>query len=99
MKFLLVAVLISICAIGWRSESIMQAIGAARPAQASAVTVQSLMTQPGAGAPAGMSVSEYAELAKKDPDAYRKFVASHVQPAERSEVDKLMNLLAKGKYE
>jgi hypothetical protein len=96
MKTLLILLLVSICAIGWRSESIMQAIGMARPAPQ---TIQSLTVPAGQQPPTGMSLTEYAELAKKDPDAYRKLFASHQQKEERSEVDKLMNLLSTGKYE
>ena len=46
-----------------------------------------------------MSLTEYAELARTDPDAYRKLIASHQQEPERSEVDKLMNFFTRLKYE
>lgn len=44
-------------------------------------------------------IAEFAELARKDPDAHRKFLASHQAPVERGPADKLMNFLAHGKYE
>jgi len=42
---------------------------------------------------------EYTELAKTDPEAYRKLMASHQQQPERSEIDKLMNFFTRFKYE
>ncbi|SDG72869.1 hypothetical protein SAMN05660652_00562 [Propionivibrio dicarboxylicus] len=44
-------------------------------------------------------MNEFAELARKDPDAYRKFFASHQATTERNPADKLMNFFAHGKYE
>lgn len=46
-----------------------------------------------------MTFSEYAELAKTDPDAYRKLIASLQQDQERGEIDKLMNFFTRLKYE
>ena len=46
-----------------------------------------------------MSLTDFAELAKTDPDAYRKLLASHQQEPERREVDKLMNFFTRLKYE
>ena len=46
-----------------------------------------------------MTAMEFAELSKTDPNAYQKFINSHQQNPERGEVDKLMNFLAKGKFE
>lgn len=91
MKKLLLVFLFSICAIAWRSESIMSLVGIAPPAAVSVAGV--------APAAAGMSLTEYAELAKSDPDAYRKLLASHQHDQERSEVDKLMNFFTRLKYE
>jgi hypothetical protein len=95
VKKLLVVFLFSICAIGWRSESIMSMIGMAKPA---ARSVQSL-TVAESQSSAGMSLTEYAELARTDLDAYRKLLASHQQEPERSEIDKLMNFFTRLKYE
>ena len=99
MKKLLLILLFSICAIGWRSESIMAMIGLATPVVSpQSAAIESLIVPANAQA-AGMSLKDYAELAKTDPDAYRKLLASHQQDAERSEVDKLMNFFTRLKYE
>ena len=99
MKKLLLVFLFSICVIGWRSESVMQMIGlAGSVASPQPVAIQS-QTVPENAQPAGMSLTQYAELAKTDPDAYRKLLASHQQQPERSEVDKLMNFFTRLKYE
>ena len=95
VKKLLLVFLFSICAIGWRSESIMSMIGLAKPAAQSVAS----LTVAGGEVSAGMSLTEYAELARTDPDAYRKLLASHQQESERSEVDKLMNFFTRLKYE
>jgi hypothetical protein len=100
MKKLLLLLLIAICGIGYRSETIMQAIGMAKTAPAAhPISVESLMASADKQPPAGMSLLEYAELAKTDPDAYRKLFQSHEKQAERSEIDKLMNFLTRLKYE
>ena len=99
MKKLLLILLFSICAIGWRSESIMAMIGLAKPVVSpQSVAIESLVVPANAQA-AGMSLKDYAELAKTDPDAYRKLLASHQQEPERREVDKLMNFFTRLKYE
>lgn len=99
VKKLLVVFLLSICAIGWRSESIMAMIGMAKPAVSpQSLSLQSLPRLPEKSS-AGMSLTEYADLARSDPDAYRKLLASHQQEPERSEVDKLMNFFTRLKYE
>ena len=99
VKKLLLVFLFSICVIGWRSESVMQMIGlAGSVVSPQPVAVQSL-TVPANAQPAGMSLTQYAELARTDPDAYRKLLASHQQQPERSEVDKLMNFFTRLKYE
>ncbi|HJV80200.1 hypothetical protein [Noviherbaspirillum sp.] len=91
MKKLLFMLLVAICGLAWRSPDIMHAIGLAGAAQ----TPVTVVTQP---APQPMSVDEFAERSKSDPQAYQKFINSF-QMQDRSEVDKLMNLLAHGKYE
>src|SRR5438105_6877228 len=91
MKKLLLLLLFAICAIGWRSETIMSMLGIVKHASAPQSVAQKL--------PAGMSLTQYAELAKTDPDAYRKLFLSHQQEQERSEVDKLMNFFTQLKYE
>jgi hypothetical protein len=96
VKSLLVMLLVGICAIGLRSPEIMQAIGMAGSAQDPAISVSSVTTR---SLPKPMTAVEFAELSKTDPNAYQKFIHSHQQQPERSEVDKLMHFLAKGKFE
>lgn len=95
MKALLVMLLVGICGLGLRSPEIMQAIGLAGTAQDPSISVAS-MTPP----QTPMTAQEFAELSKTDPHAYAKFINSYqVTAPERSEVDKLMNFLARGKFE
>lgn len=98
MQSLLFMLLIGICAIGLRSPEIMQAIGIAGSAQDPGISVSSI-TATGKSALKAMTAVEFAELSKTDPNAYQKFIHSHQQKPERSEVDKLMNFLARGKFE
>lgn len=99
MKKLLVLLLVALCAIAYRSPDIMNAIGLAGAARdPSTLSVKSMQAAPPAGHQA-MSAEEFARLSKTDPQAYRKFVNSHRVEEERSEVDKLMNFFARGKYE
>lgn len=97
MKKLLVMMIVALCAIAWRSPDIMHAIGVA-----GFVDESNTLATKGASASASpnkqMSVDEFATLNKTDQQAYQKFLNSF-QDQERSDVDKLMNLLARGKYE
>ena len=101
MKRLLLMFLVSLCALAWRSPDLLAALGlaaTARSSQASEVSVADL-TKDGTGqAQPVMSIDEFARLSKTDPDAARKFLASHTVQ-ERGAADKLMNLFAHGKYE
>jgi hypothetical protein len=63
------------------------------------VSVQDLIAPSDPKMPAGISLVEYEKLAKTDPDAYQKMWQSHLAEQERSEIDKLMNFFARGKYE
>lgn len=99
MKTLLIMLIVAICAIGWRSPDLLQAIGLASAAQDPARISVEALTSP--QAPAGqkaMTAAEFAELSKTDPHAYQKYINSF-QVQERNEVDKLFNFLARGKYE
>lgn len=99
MKSLLIMLLIGICAIGLRSPEIMQAIGMASSAQDPAISV-STMTVTAKPQQKPMTAEEFAELSKTDPNAYQKFINSfQATEPQRSEVDKLMNFLARGKFE
>jgi len=105
--------LLSLCVIGWRSPDILHAIGMAGAAQDPATLTSGGLTAgqpdklhvdtPGGQAAANgmtpMSATEFADLAKKDPQAYQKFIHSLRAEDERSEVDKLMNFFARGKFE
>lgn len=97
MKSLLVMLLIGICAIGLRSPEIMQAVGLSaqdREVSVSAMTTADRLQQK------PMTAEEFARLSKTDPNAYQKFINSfRAAEPERSEVDKLMNFLSRGKFE
>lgn len=113
MKTLLIMLLVSLCVIGWRSPDILQAISMAGVAQDPAtlatgdfaatqlkkVNVDTPIVQAAANGKKPMSVAEFTELTKKDPHAYQKFIGSLRIEEERSEVDKLLNFFARGKYE
>jgi hypothetical protein len=98
VKSLLIMLVIGISVIGMRSPEIMKAIGVAGTAQDPGISV-STMTAATKAVPKPMTALEFAELSKTDPNAYQKFINSHQQKTERGEVDKLMNFLAKGKFE
>jgi hypothetical protein len=104
VKKLLIMLILSICAVAWRSDDILNALGVASGASTAAaarrtpVTAFSMSANQPAAAGKAMTVEELAELSKTDPDAYRKFIASRTVN-ERTEADKLMNFLTRGKYE
>jgi hypothetical protein len=86
--------------IGWRSEALMRGlaqIGAARPSRLP--SVHDMISNDNSAKARPMSVDEYARLAASDPDATRKFLQSRQIEEKRSEIDKLMNFLSRGKYE
>lgn len=96
MKSLLIMLLVSICAIAWRSEDILAVLGAAqRPAPASVAA----LAPPAPAGHQAMTIAEFQKLSKTDPQAYRKLVASLQVQEERGAIDKLMNFLAHGEYE
>ncbi|HEY8605839.1 MAG TPA: hypothetical protein VIM12_01835 [Noviherbaspirillum sp.] len=105
MKTLLLMLLIAICGIAWRSPEIVAlldpaAAGGAKAASPglAAPSVQDMATpRPEGQRP--MTAQEFAELARTDPQAYRKYLDSMRVREERSEVDKLMHFFARGKYE
>ncbi|HEY8099837.1 MAG TPA: hypothetical protein VIF82_03725 [Burkholderiaceae bacterium] len=100
LKKLLILLLFGICAIGWRSETIMRQLGLMKTtSESQSYSIESLTATRDPKAPQSMSLTQYAELAKTDPDAYRKLIQSHQQEQERSEIDKLMNFFAHLKYE
>jgi len=99
MKTLLLVLIIAICAIGWRSPDILQAIGAASAKQDPAIiAVEDFRAKDAPSGQKAMTTAEFAELSNTDPHAYQRFINS-LQVQERTEVDKLLNFLAHGKYE
>lgn len=100
MKKMLVLLLFAICTIGYRSETIMQMLGMVRTvSMPQPYSIRSLTIPADKKPRGGMSLTEYAELAKTDPDAYRKLFQSNQQDEERSELDKMMNFFTRLKYE
>ncbi len=97
LKKLLVMLIVSMCAIAWRSPDILHAIGVAGAAQDPAAMVMTPLNA-AQSAPQPISIEEFAKLNKTDPLAYQKFINSH-QVQERGEIDKLLNFLARGRYE
>ena len=92
--------IVSMCVIGWRSEDILQKFGLTQSASLhQPVSINTWMIPADKKMPRGMSLSEYAALAKTDPNAYQKLFQSNQIDIERNEADKLMNLFAHGKYE
>lgn len=99
MKTLLIGFVVAVGLLAWRSEDVANMLGSAiasKPAQP--LSLESLVQAPADGQRA-MTLEEFAELSETDPAAYQKLLASHQVPVERTEVDKLMNFLARGKYE
>lgn len=95
----MIGFVVSVGLLAWRSEDLANMLSAAignEPAQP--LSLESLAQKPGDGRRA-MTLEDFAELGKTDPAAYQKLLASHQAPAQRTEVDKLMNFLARGKYE
>lgn len=102
MKKLLVLLLISICIVGIRSKEYLPLLGLdkAEAAAPVSITTKDMLVSAKKGGPKNpMSAAQFAELSHKDPDAYQKFIKSYDVVQEPSEVDKLMNFLAHGKYE
>ena len=101
MKTMLLMLIVGICALAWRTPEVMQVVGLANKAQDPArITTSALRAESTAVQHKPMSPQEFAERSKTDPYAYQKFINSlQVPDQERSSVDKLMNFLARGKYE
>lgn len=99
MKTLLLMLIIGICAIAWRTPEIVQAIGIAGTAQDPAqISIKAIASASKKQKP--MTADEFAALSKTDPNAYQKFINSYqAHDPDRSEIDKLMNFLSRGKFE
>lgn len=99
MKTMLIGFVAVVAVLAWRGEELANMLSSAITSKpADPVSVTSLM-QPPANGQRAMTLEEFAELSKTDPAAYQKLLASHQPETERSAVDKLMNFLARGKYE
>ncbi|GAB3541805.1 hypothetical protein GCM10027343_12820 [Noviherbaspirillum agri] len=100
MKTLLLILIVAICAIAWRSPDILHAVGIASVKQdPAAITLENFTAQQAPAAQMPMTAAEFAALSKTDPHAYQKYLNSFQVQEERSELDKLFNFLARGKYE
>lgn len=101
VKSLLLLLILSICAIAWRSEDLVNALakGGVMPGSSGHMNVQSMTAAVSGNGMKAMSIEEFTERAKSDPKAMQKFLQSRTQQPDRTEADKLMNLLARGKYE
>ena len=98
MKKMLILLIIGICAIALRMPEVAGALGMAASQGPADAAVRSAAASAQPQKP--MSAAEFVERSKTDPQAYQKYLNSHVkQPIERSQVDKLMNFLARGTYE
>lgn len=100
MKILIIAFMVAVGLLAWRSDDMAALFeGTLAKKPATDLTAKDLLAEAKPGKP-GMTVEQFAELSKTDPQAYQKLLASHQQqPEERRAIDKLMNLLARGKYE
>lgn len=100
MKTLFVTFIVALGLLAWRSEDIATLFeGTLAKKPATELTAKDLLADAKPD-PSAMTLEQFAELSKTDPEAYRKLLASRQpQTEERSAVDKLMNFLARGKYE
>lgn len=99
MKTLFIMFVVAIALLAWRADDLAFLLeGTLAKKPASELAAKDLLIEAKPGAP-GMTIEQFAELSKTDPEAYQKLLASHQPEVERSAVDKLMNLLARGKYE
>ncbi|HQR02744.1 MAG: hypothetical protein JSR19_13655 [Proteobacteria bacterium] len=101
MKKLLILAILGLLGLAWRSEGIVQMLQVGHQQSSSnttQITVASLMPS-GQSLPQQnlLSLEELAKLSVKDPQAYHAYLRS--VSTERTEVDKLMNFLAHGRYE
>jgi hypothetical protein len=100
MKTLLLILIVMICVIGWRGSEITEQLGLQKFAlKPQAITVQSLVIPADKASQNAMSLTDYAREADSNPHAYRQLLQGNQQDEERREVDKLINLFTRGKYE
>lgn len=92
--------LIAICAIGWFGWPIMKNMGMATTASVPQSNFILPDPEPPENKPTPcMTLTEFTEQVKTDPNAYNKLLLCPQQDQERPPFDKLMNLFAHGKYE
>ena len=99
MKTMLIGFVTVVAVLAWRGDELANMLSSAIASKPqNSASLGSLMQSPAEGQ-RPMTLEEFAELSKTDPAAYQKLLASHQAPVERTEIDKLMNFLARGKYE
>ena len=106
MKKLLLPLLFAICAIGWFNEPIIKKLGIVKTASAtqSYSLPKSNFILPDQVSEdkklsACMSLAEYTEQAKTNPNAYYGLFQCGQSEEDRTKFDKLMNFFAHLKYE
>jgi hypothetical protein len=106
MKKLFVLLLIAICVIAWFNEPIMNKLGMVKTATAkqsySLPKSNFILPDPvpeDKKPPVCISLAEYTEQAKTNPNAYNLLLQCGQQEEDRTEIDKLMNFFSHLKYE
>jgi len=98
MKKILILFL-AVCAIGWYREPLLQKISPAKAASGPQSNFIIPDPVPHESKPvACMTLTEFTEQIKTDPNAYNKLLLCD-QQQERTSFDKLMNLFSLAKYE
>jgi hypothetical protein len=100
VKKLLIMLILSLCAVAWRSDDIINALinPGFMPAFAGPASVQSMIVSHQYAGQHAMTIDELSGLSKTDPKAARKFIDSRTVN-EPTAADKLMNFLSHGKYQ
>jgi hypothetical protein len=106
MKKLFLLLLFAICTIFWFNEPIMKKLGMLNTASAtqsySLPKSNFILPDPvpeDKKPPVCMSLAEYTEQAKTNPNAYNLLLQCGQQEEDRTEFDKLMNFFSRLKYE
>ena len=92
--------ILAIGVIGWYSWPNMKKMGVVKTVSVPQSNFILPAPEPPANKPTPcMTLAEYTEQAKTDPNAYYKLLLCPQQDQERTSFDKLMNLFAHAKYE
>jgi hypothetical protein len=95
----IILLLLAICCIGWYSGPILKKLGIVKTASVPQSNFILPDPEPPENKPtACMTLAEYTEQVKTDPNAYNKLLLCDPQQ-ERTKFDKLMNLFSHAKYE